>query len=300
MIVAFDNRLWDLVNLDAKVEQLASGFEFTEGPVWDNQRNSLVFSDVRARRVYRWSEHHGTELIRDASGGANGNAFDPRGHLVTCEGANRRMTRTNAGGAIEVIADRYDGKRFNSPNDVVCSRVGDVLFTDPPYGLRGPDGVIHGQELPFNGVFRISGRNGDLSVLADDFDRPNGIALSVDQTQLFVADTARQHVRAFDLSTEGRLTNGRVFVEEIRGQTVGTLAAGPDGMKFDSRGNLYVAANTAEGVWVYSADGEGLGSIGLPEPPANLAWGGSDRQTLFITARSSVYGVRMNIPGPPV
>jgi gluconolactonase len=299
MIVAFDNRLWDLVDLDVHVEQLASGFEFTEGPVWDSHHQALVFSDVRARRVYRWTEGRGAELIRDVSGGANGNAFDPRGQLVTCEGANRRMTRTPAGGVIEVLADRYDGKRFNSPNDVVCARNGDIIFTDPPYGLRGPDGVIRGQELPFNGVFRISGRTGEVSVLCDDCERPNGLALSLDQSQLFVADTARQHVRLFDLPSEGRLRNGRVAVAGIRGQTVGTLAAGPDGMKLDSRGNIYVAANTAEGIWVYTADGEGLGSIGLPEPPANLAWGGNDRQWLFITARTSVYRIRMKVAGPP-
>jgi len=245
-------------------------------------------------------EGGGVEVFRRPSGGGNGNTYDSAGRLITCEHAKRRVSRTALDGTIETLASHYDGKRLNSPNDVIVTPGGDIIFTDPPYGLRTPDGSIHGQELPFNGVFRLSAHSGELSLLVDDFDRPNGLVISDDGSRLFVADTAREHVRVFDLAPDGSLTNSRLFVDRFEGRTGTGTPARPDGMKLDSRGNLYVAANTVEGIWVFSPAGELIGQIGLDETPANLAWGGDDWRTLFVTATTSVYRVPMKVAGQPV
>jgi sugar lactone lactonase YvrE len=299
-IVAVDGRLGELVDLAAPIEQIASGFQFTEGPVWHSRDRTLTFSDVRGGSMYRWTEGGGVEVFRRPSGGGNGNTYDREGRLITCEHDNRRVSRTALDGAIETVAGDYRGKRLNSPNDVILAPDGDIIFTDPPYGLRQPDGSIQGQELPFNGVFRVSARTGELTLLVDDFDRPNGLVMSDDGSRLLVADTAREHVRVFDVAADGSLSNGRELVGQFRGQT-GTLPpARPDGMKLDSRGNLYVAANTEEGIWVFSPEGDLIGQIGLPETPANLAWGGQDWRTLYVTATTSVYRLPMKVAGQPV
>jgi sugar lactone lactonase YvrE len=299
-VISHDSRFSELVDPQVQVEQIAGGFVFTEGPVWHSRDRTLTFSDVRGQVMYRWTAAAGAMVFRQPSGGGNGNTYDSQGRLLTCEHGNRRVSRTGLDGTVETVADRYQGNRLSSPNDLVCASNGDILFTDPPYGLRQPDGSIRGQEVPFNGVFRVSAAKGEPTVLVDDFDRPNGLVLTPDESLLYIADTARQHVRVFDLR-DGRAANGRVFVENVRGDTAGTMGTGgPDGMKLDSLGNLYVAANTVEGVWVFSPAGNLLGQIPLPEPPANLAWGGDDWRTLFATARTSVYRVPMKVAGQPV
>jgi gluconolactonase len=250
--------------------------------------------------MHRWTEAAGAEVFRSPSGHGNGNTYDAAGNLITCEHANRRVSRTRPDGTIETVAGQYDGKRLNSPNDVIVAPNGDIIFTDPPYGLRQPDGSFAGQELPHNGVYRVSARSGELTLLVDDFDRPNGLAISDDGSRLFVADTAREHVRAFDVAADGSLANGRVIVDRFRGQAGDRPPARPDGLKLDSRGNLYVAANTEEGVWVFNPEGGLIGQIGLPETPANLAWGGDGWRTLFVTATTSVYRLPMKVAGQPI
>jgi gluconolactonase len=193
------------------------------------------------------------------------------------------------------VVDTFEGKRFNSPNDVICASNGDIIFTDPPYGLRRPDGSFAPGELGFNGVFRVTD-GGELTLLADDFIRPNGLLLNADESQLFVDDTDKQHIRVFDIASGGTLKNGRVFAE-LKYKDVD---ARPDGMKMDTEGNIYVAANTPEGVWVFSPDGALLGLIAIGEEPSNVAWGGEKWRTLFVTARSSVYMLDMNVTGMPV
>lgn len=299
-IVAVDSRLGELVDLDVQIERIATGYEFTEGPVWHPRNRTLTFSDVRGGSMYRWTEGGGAEVFRRPSGFGNGNTYDPAGYLITCEHANRRVSRTAPDGTIETVASHYEGKRLNSPNDVIVAPNGDIIFTDPPYGLRQPDGSFVGMELPFNGVFRVAAGSSELTLLVDDFDRPNGLVISDDGTRLFVADTAREHVRVFDVAADGSLSNGRELVSQFRGQTGVVPPARPDGMKLDSRGNLYVAANTEEGIWVFSPAGELIGQIGLPETPANLAWGGDDWRTLFVTATTSVYRLPMKVAGQPV
>ena len=294
--VVLDARLTGLVDPAATAGKIAGGCLFTEGPVWNHRDNSLVFSDVRGDTMYRWTEAAGQQIFRRPSGVSNGNTYDRQGNLVTCEHENRRVSRTLADGSVETVVSHYEGKRLNSPNDVVGAPNGDLYFTDPPYGLRRPDGTFGPQDIPFNGVYRIAAADGSLTLLVDDFERPNGLVISNDGHQMYIDDTERHHVRVFDLTADGRLADGRLFADVTHGETRGR----PDGMKLDTQGNLYVTANTSEGVWVYAPDGTLLGFLGVPEPPANVAWGGPDNRTLFITANTSVYRLQMKVSGQPL
>jgi sugar lactone lactonase YvrE len=293
-IVALDPRLHTLVDPEVEVEKIASGFIFTEGPVWNSLEKHLTFSDIQGDTIYRWAEGGGHNVFRRPSGEANGNTYDRTGRLLTCEHKNRRLSRTEADGSVTTLASHFEGKRLNSPNDVVCAANGDIYFTDPPYGLRQPDGSFAPQEIDVCGVYRLS-PDGTLKLLVSDFVRPNGLVLTPDERRLFIADTQLHHVRVFEVSAEG-LSGGDVFCDVSRGDLIGR----PDGMKLDGQGNLYVTANTAEGVWVYDAEGRHLGFIGVGEPPANLSWGGEEWRTLFVTARSSVYRLPMHAQGQTV
>jgi gluconolactonase len=199
------------------------------------------------------------------------------------------VTRTESDGTVTVIAERYQGRRLNSPNDVVVAADGSVYFTDPPYGLPNQS---EGREIPFNGVFRLA-PDGSLSPIAEDFERPNGLALSPDGRTLYVDDTARHHIRAFDVGDSGGVTGGAVFAE-LRSAEPG----GPDGLKVDVEGNVYCTGSG--GIWVFAATGRKLGRIVFPELPANLGWGESDWRTLFATARTGVYRLRVEVAGLPV
>ncbi|MGQ9628882.1 MAG: SMP-30/gluconolactonase/LRE family protein [bacterium] len=294
--VVLDPSFEGLIDPSARAQKIATGFLFTEGPVWHSKERILIFSDIPADTLYVWTEGMGHRVFRKPSGRANGNTYDRQGRLITCEHSNRRVSRTARDGSIEVLASHYMGKRLNSPNDVVCASNGDVYFTDPPYGLRQPNGTFSGQELDFCGVYRISSVDGSLTLLVDDFTRPNGLVLSADERRLFVDDTEHHHVRIFDISADGTLRGGRVFAELIYEDTKGRA----DGMKMDARGNLYVAGNTKEGIWVFNPEGRLIGFIDVGEEPANLAWGGEDWRTLFVTARTSVYRVPMRVAGMPV
>lgn len=261
-----------------EVEKVASGFRFTEGPVWDPQ-GFLIFSDIPANQIVKWTAPNATETFREPSGQSNGLTFDRQGRLLACEHANRRVSRTEPDGKVVAVVDKYKGKRLNSPNDLVVRSDGTIFFTDPPYGIRDPAE----KELPFNGVFRISPK-GKLTLLVADFERPNGIALSPDEKTLYVADTARGHVRAFDVLPDGALKGDKVLCQ----------VPGPDGMKVDVEGNLYV---TSAGVAVFDAKGEKIGEIKLPERPANCCFGGPDNKILFVTARTSLYSVKLKVAG---
>jgi gluconolactonase len=274
------------------LERVATGFTFTEGPVW--RGDDLLFSDIPNNRTIRYRPApEGPEIttFRHPSGNANGLTLDRRGRLLACEHSGRRVSRVDAGGRAETVVDSYQGKRLNSPNDVVVRSDGSIFFTDPPYGLPGG---TEGKELPFNGVYRVD-PSGELHLLVDDFDRPNGLAFSPDERRLLIDDTVRGHIRAFDVASDGSLSNGRVFAE-LKGQP-GERGA-PDGMKVDSEGNVYCTGPA--GVWVFAETGRYLGRIVTPEVPANIAWGDPDWRTLYITARTSLYRVRLAVPGIPV
>jgi len=269
----------------AKVERIATGFRFAEGPVWFSEGRYLLFTDIPANTIYRLAADHTLSVFRHPSGHANGLTRDGAGRLLACEHSTRRLTRTEPDGTITVLATSFQGKKLNSPNDVVAKNDGSIYFTDPPYGIQA-----HLQEQPLQGVYRLA-TDGTLSVAADDFERPNGLAFSPDQSKLYIDDSsARRHIRVFHVQDDGALTNGRLF-HDMRVAQPGA----PDGMKIDSEGNVFCTG--AGGVWVFDPSGQHLGTIITPEKPSNCAWGNDDWRTLFITAQTSLYKVRVATAG---
>jgi gluconolactonase len=279
-----------LIDRDARFEKLASGFRFVEGPVWCPADSALIFSDIIGDRMYRWSAAKGIEVFREPSRMANGNAYDHAGRLVTCEHAASRVTRAEADGTLRVLADRYRGRELNSPNDVVVKRDGAIYFTDPPSG-RGPIyGVERPQELDFQGVFRLDPETGELTLLASDFTFPNGLCFSADESRLFVNDSREQVIREFPVRADGTLGPGRLFAALAPcGEGVA------DGMKFDRQGHLYCCG--PGGIQVFGNDGRRLALIRTPEKAANFTWGDPDLLTLYVTASTSLYRLRVRIPG---
>jgi len=264
-------------------EKLASDFQFTEGPIWQAD-GSLLFSDIPANRIYRWTPDDGAQVWREPTGNSNGLTLDREGRLIACEHSGRRVSRTEADGSVAAIASYFNGGKLNSPNDVVVKSDGVVYFTDPPYGIQPEE-----REQPVNGVYRIL-TDGTLELLVDDFDRPNGLAFSPDESILYIDDSPRRHVRAFNVQADGTLANSRVIADMDHPQP-----GSPDGMKIDEEGHLYVTGAT--GVWVFEPNGELLGVIATPERPANCAWGDDDRKSLYITAQTSLYRVRTKVAG---
>lgn len=271
---------------DGEPEQLATDFEFTEGPVWQAD-GSLLFSDIPANRTYRWHAEDGATVWREPTGNANGMTLDRQGQLLTCEHSGRRVSRVAPDGTATTVVDSYQGKRLNSPNDIVVKSDGTIYFTDPPYGIQPAE-----RELPCNGVYRVVA-DGTIELLVDDFDRPNGLAFAPDESILYIDDSPRRHVRAFDVRADGTLTNSRIIADMDHPQS-----GSPDGMKVDEQGNLYVTGAT--GVWVFEPDGTLLGVIATPERPANCAWGDDDRKSLYITARTSLFRIRTKVAGVAV
>ena len=270
---------------DSEVELLCTGCEFTEGPV-PMPDGSIVFSDIPASIMYRWQGGEEMAVFRDPSGNSNGLTLDLDNRLIACEHGNRRVSRTRHNGTVETIADRYNGKRLNSPNDVVVRSDGATFFTDPPYGVEEKD-----RELDVQGVYRID-PDGALALLVDDFSMPNGLAFSPDETILYITDSHKQHIRAFDVSPEGNLSNGRMFVD-VTGSP-GTC----DGMKVDVEGHVITTA--VGGAWVVSPGGDVLEKLLVPEVTTNCAFGGPGRKTLFITSGKSLYRVSVKIAGVAV
>jgi len=282
--------------------------------VWDSRNDFLLFSDVRTHIIHRWSERDGVSVFRENSNGANGNTFDPRGRLLTCEprlslrrnadgsfghagedpmNGARCVTRTELDGRVEPVATHYEGGRFSSPNDIVCLATGDMLFTDPAFGLRHADGSMTPRETPFNGVYRVSHVDGSISVVTGDVETPNGLVVTDDCSRLLIADTGHHVVRSYPLDPADATGRGTVFAD----LTYEGREGHPDGMKLDVLGNLYIAAGTDEGIWVYSSEAALLGFIAIPERPTNCAWGDADWQSLYVTAQTSVYRVRLKVRG---
>ena len=285
-------KLLDLIDANAELEQLGTGCEFTEGPVWHSEGKFLLFSDIPANQMKKWTAEEGITNFRVPSGKSNGLTYDKQGRLVTCEHANRRVSRTEPDGTVVTIASHYGDKRLNSPNDVVVKSDGSIYFSDPPYGLTADYGVEGEQDLDFQGVYRLSPDGQTLTLLIDDFDRPNGLCFSPDESILYIDDTERLHIRAFDVQPDGTIANGRIFAEEEGDDGV------PDGMKIDAHGNIYLTG--PGGIWIFDASGEHLGVLQTPERAANLGWGGDDWSTLFITASTSLYSIECKVSGIPV
>jgi gluconolactonase len=286
-------KLRELVDEDAEVEQIATGFTFTEGPIWMPD-GSLHFSDMPGDKRRRWHPDEGVTVLRDPSNKCNGMTLDNDGNLIVCEHVTSSVVRESPDGGRETLATHWGDQELNSPNDVIVARDGSIIFTDPTYGRMPGFGLERDQELDFQGVYRIPAGGGDLQLLVDDFVQPNGLCFTADESLLYVNDTDRAHIRVFDVGADHQLSNGRVFAESIG---TADLAKGDlvDGMKLDERGNVYVTG--PEGVLVFSPAGEHLGTVKVPEPVGNLNWGDDDWKSLYIPASTSVYRVRMNVAG---
>ena len=268
-------------------ERLATGFGFTEGPLW-HPDGFYYFVDIRSNNLHRITPGKDAELVRANTGEGNGTTFDLEGRLVICEGGNRRVTRWTADGTSDVLMDRWKGKRLNRPNDVVCKSDGSIYFTDP--GLRVP---FEQREVPHAAVYRVM-PDGTQSMVAD-FEYPNGLAFSPDERLLYVANTRwAQYIHALELDANGALVRRRIFAEMPSDSDKNGV---PDGMKVDVEGRVYCTG--PDGTWVFAPDGTKLGIIRTPEFAANIAFGGPDLKTLFFTANTSVYTLRMKVPGQP-
>lgn len=300
-IVRLDSALDAIVSESAAIEKLAGGFSFTEGPVWIPE-GYLLFSDIPENTIYKWSPDTGIEVFRKPSGcdrigvapgvfrGSNGLTLDAQGRLTICEHGNRRVTRLEADGSLTVLASHFEGKRLNSPNDLVYKSDGALYFSDPPYGFPKQDDDPE-KELDFCGLYRLAG--GELQLLYKDLRRPNGLAFSPDEKYLYVSnsDPQRRIWMRFEVQGDGSIANGEVFYDVTNEAAAGS----PDGLKVDKQGNLYCTGPL--GVWVFTPGGKLLGRIEPPERPANCHWGGADAKTLYITAQTSLYRIRTNIEG---
>jgi len=276
---------------DAPVfEALADGYGFLEGPVWDAPARRLVFSDIPGDAIHHWSEAGGARAWRVPSRMSNGLALDDDGRLVCCEHATSRVTRLERDGRVTVIASAWQGRELNSPNDVVIARDGAVWFTDPTYGRMAYYGVAREPVLGHRGVYRAEPDGSRLDLLAGDFAQPNGLCFSLDGQRLFVNDTERMHVRAFDLRDDGTLEGGVVWAV-VDGEGAGA----PDGMKLDRDGNLWCTG--PGGIHVFDPNARCLGVLHVPTPAANFAFGDDDRRSLFVAATSTLWRVRVRTPG---
>jgi gluconolactonase len=275
---------WKLVAHDAKLETVATGFGFTEGPVWD-KAGFLYVSDEEINKIFRvYADGHKEELI--TLGDPDGNTYDRQLRLLDCASVLRAIIRISPDGKYTVLADRFEGNKFNSPNDVVIGPDGAIYFTDPTLDLPKEEK----QEIPFQGVYRLD-EKGEVRLLTKELTQPNGLAFSPDGKRFYVDDTKQRNIRVYDFQADGSLSNGRIFGEEPGGKGEGV----PDGMKADRDGNLYVTG--PKGIWVWDKRGHHIGTIVIPEQPANLTWGDKDYRTLYITATTSVYKLRMKARG---
>jgi gluconolactonase len=271
------------------MEVLATGCRWTEGPAYFAAGRFLVFSDIPNDRLLRWDETTGSVgVFRQPARYANGHTVDRRGRLVSCEQGERRVTRTEHDGSVTVLADRYQGKRFNSPNDVVERAGGSIWFTDPAYGIDSDyEGHAAESEIGACHVYRLDPDDSGPQIVADDFSRPNGLAFSLDEQRLYISDSEVGHIRQFEVRDGGRLAGGDVFAQ----CTVGTF----DGLRLDSAGRIWAAAG--DGVHCFDPDGTLIGKLRVPETVANVVFGGAQRNYLFICATTSVYGLRLTVNG---
>jgi gluconolactonase len=282
-----------LVPKSSRVMRLATGFRFVEGPVWIADEHCLLFTDIPANQILRyrlpaeacgkgsWFKPNIT-VFRYPSGHANGQTLDVSGNLICCEHSHRRVTVTDRSDRLTVLVDEYEGMALNSPNDVVVSRAGHLYFSDPAYGISPEQ-----QEQPVQGVYRVDANSGVLTREIDDIIGPNGLAFSPNEHCLYIVDSSyKRHIRMFDVDSSGHLSGGRVFA-----RLDSSAESGPDGLKVDTQGNVYCAAQG--GIWVFNSHGTHLGIITLPEKPSNCAWGGSDLNYLYITAQTSIYRVKL-------
>lgn len=280
----------NLIGSVTTIEVIAEGFTFTEGPIWNSEGNYLLFSDIPENKIYKWSELKDLEIYRENSHFSNGLTYDAKGSLIACEHKSRSISKELSDGKIITLASHFQGKRLNSPNDVIVSSDGSILFTDPIYGLRAGMGGPADQEIDFQGVYRINPDNSGLELLTDNFERPNGLALSPDEKSLFIIDTVRQHIKKFEIDNNWRLTGGQIWAELWDDTETGR----PDGLKVDLFGNLFSVG--PGGIWIFSPESELLGRIYLDGKTSNLAWG-DDGHSLYITCSSKIFRLKCKTRG---
>lgn len=281
---ALSPQFWELVDHDSRLETVATGFGFTEGPMWDDA-GFLYVSDETINKIFRvFPDGKKEEVI--ALGDPDGNTFDRQHRLIDCASVLRAIIAVTPDGKYKILADRFDGKKLNSPNDVIIGPDGAIYFTDPTLDLVAGEK----QEIPYQGVYRLDDKGG-VRLLTKDLTQPNGLAFSPDGKRLYVDDSEKRNIRVYDVAADGSLTNGRTFGDEPGAKHDGV----PDGIKVDKQGNLFVTG--PKGIWVWDPQGHHLGTIALPEQPANLAWGDKDYRTLYFTATTSVYRLRMRAEG---
>jgi gluconolactonase len=276
---------WGLIDKNAKLDRVATGFGFTEGPVWDPS-GFLYVSDEITNKIFRVYASDGRKEEVISLGDPDGNTYDQHGRLIDCASVLRAIIAVSKNGEYKILADHFEGKRFNSPNDVIVGPDGVLYFTDPTLDL--PEGQK--QEIPFQGVYRLDS-SGNVRLLTKELTQPNGLAFSPDGKRFYVDDSQQRNIRVYDFAADSTLTNGRIFGEEPGGKGDGV----PDGMKIDENGNLFVTG--PKGIWIWSPDGKDLGTIVMPEQPANLTWGGANFRTLYITATTSVYRLETKTKG---
>ncbi|MGH9376416.1 MAG: SMP-30/gluconolactonase/LRE family protein [Terriglobia bacterium] len=310
-VIRMDPGFDEIAPASAQIERIATGFSFVEGPVWVREGNYLLFSDIPNNVINKWEPGSGrTSVYLEQSGfsgkipravpkqltmenlleylvGSNGTTLDSEGRLIFCEHGNRRVERLEKDGRRTVVADRYDGKRLNSPNDVVTKSDGSIYFSDPPFGLEKMDADPR-KELPFNGVYRV--KDGKIQLLTKDMKAPNGLAFSPDEKHLYIDDSGAGTYMRYEVKPDGTIENGQLFFDLSKSPDQGVT----DGIKIDHKGNVYACG--PGGVWILSPEGKLLGRLKPPEEPANIAWG-DDGKTLYMTAWTSVYRIRLKIPG---
>lgn len=278
---------------DDRLEVLYGGCRWAEGPVYLPAWRQVIWSDIPNDRLLRWDEETGAVgVFRRGAGNTNGNTLDHEGRLICCEQGNRRVTRTEHDGTVTVLADRWEGKRLNSPNDAAVKSDGSVWFSDPDFGIVSDyEGYRAQSEIGSNNVYRIDPDSGQVRLVADCFSAPNGLVFSADERRLFVSDTRAGCVRVFDVRDDGTLSDGEIFAEAAARE-----GARFDNLRFDDGGRLWVAAMD-DGVHCYDPDGTLIGRLVVPETVANISWGGAKRNRLFIAARTSLYSVVMGVTG---
>ncbi|MBV8430356.1 MAG: SMP-30/gluconolactonase/LRE family protein [Solirubrobacterales bacterium] len=298
-ITVKSDALADLIDTNAEVERVATGFTFTEGPIWNQEGNFLLFSDMPGDVRRRWSEADGVEEVMRPSNKCNGLVYDSEGNLLVCEHVTSSLVRERPDGNRETIASHYQGKELNSPNDVVTRSDGTIYFSDPTYGRWPGFGEERDSELGFQGVYRISPGGGEPELLVgqDEFEEPNGLCFSPDESLMYINDSPRALIRVYDVAGDGTLSNGRLFFDGIGTGKVGEEGI-PDGMKCDERGNIWVTG--PDGVWVISPEGEHLGLVEVPEGVGNLTWGGADWKTLYLPSSTSLYRVQTKVASAPL
>jgi gluconolactonase len=298
MTVVKSDALRELVDVDAEVEQLGTGFTFTEGPVWNAAGEFLLFSDMPGDVRRRWSEQDGVAEIMRPSNKANGVVYDAQGNLLVCEHSTSSLVKERPDGTRQPLATHFRGKELNSPNDVITRSDGTIYFSDPWYGRMPVFGIERERELGFQGVYMIRPGSTELELIVaeDEFEMPNGLCFSPDESLLYINDTPNALIRVYDVNADGTIADGRLFFDGIGS---GVIEEGiPDGMKCDARGNIWVTG--PGGLWVISPEAEHLGVIEVPENTGNLAWGGPDWTTLFIPSSTSLYRIETKVASAPL